>query len=242
MGAVSYLNTKPMIHGFEKGMMKDDIELVIDYPTNIAAKLVNDDIDVGLVPVAIIPRLKRFEIISDFCIACDGAVGSVCVFSDLPLEEVDTILLDYQSRSSVGLLRILLKEYWQLSPRLVEAAKGYEGCISGTTAGLVIGDRALSQRLHSKYIYDLGDAWKQLTGLPFVFAAWVSNKQLANGFINSFNEANSFGIKHLEEVILEHPFEKYDLHRYYNDNIIFKPQFEKLEIINLFLKKLNTLQ
>lgn len=101
VGAVSYLNTKPLIYGFEKGMMKDEVELVIDYPGKIAQALLDDTIDVGLVPVAIIPRMKECHIVSDYCIGANGPVASVCLFSEVPLEKITTVLLDYQSRTSV---------------------------------------------------------------------------------------------------------------------------------------------
>jgi chorismate dehydratase len=239
VGAVSYLNTKPLIYGFEKGMMKDEIELVIDYPANIAQQLLNDEIDIGLIPVAAIPTFKKHYLNGDFCIACDGNVASVCLFSEVPVNEVKIILLDYQSRTSVALLKILLKEYWGISPILVDATAGYEILITGNTAGLVIGDRALLQRQKNKFIFDLGYAWKQLTGRPFVFAAWISNNQLSDNFIINFNAANQSGITEIETVINENPFTEYNLHKYYTENIIFKPEFDKLEIITLFLEKLN---
>ena len=155
---MSYLNTKPLIYGFEKGIMKEEVELLMDYPANIASMLLNDEIDIGLVPVAILPALKEYYLISDYCIACDGEVASVCLFSEVPVNEIQTVLLDYQSKTSVALLKILLKEHWNIEPKLVDAQKGYELSISGTTAGLVIGDRALAQRNKSKYCYDLGQA------------------------------------------------------------------------------------
>ena len=171
MGAVSYLNTKPLIYGFEKGLMNESVELVIDYPSKIAGQLINNEIDIGLIPVAVIPELQASNIISDYCISCDGAVASVCLFSDVPLNKIETILLDYQSRTSVALLKILLKNHWRITPRLVQSVEGYEKDISGTTAGLGIGDRARVKRLHSKFIYDLGLAWKEMTGIPYVFAS-----------------------------------------------------------------------
>ncbi len=239
VGAVSYLNTKPLIYGFEKGMMKDTVELIIDYPAIIATQLIKDEIDIGLIPVAVIPQLKEYHIISDFCIASDGEVASVCLFSEVPLNEVKTILLDYQSSTSVALLKVLLKEHWKISPNLVQASEGYESTISGTTAGLVIGDRALVQRLQSKFIYDLGLAWKEMTGLPFVFAAWVSNKELSPQFVAAFNKANELGLANIDAVVNENIFTAYDLHKYYTSNIKFKPEFDKLEVITLFLEKLN---
>lgn len=237
VGAVSYLNTKPLIFGFEKGMMKDDVELLIDYPSNIANKLINNKIDVGLIPVAVLPTLQEYHIISDYCIACDGEVASVCLFSEVPLKEIKIILLDYQSRTSVDLLKILLKKYWNICPQLVDAAEGYEVDIQATTAGLIIGDRAFEQRLKSKYIFDLGVAWKDMTGKAFVFAAWVSNKKLSIDFINAFNAANRYGLDNINAVVANNPYALYDLLHYYSANIKFKPVFDKLEVINLFLEE-----
>ena len=222
-------------------MMKETVELIIDYPAIIATHLIKDEIDIGLIPVAVIPQLKEYHIISDFCIASDGEVASVCLFSEATLNEVKTILLDYQSRTSVALLKVLLKEHWKISPNLVWASEGYESSISGTTAGLVIGDRALVQRLQSKFIYDLGLAWKEMTSLPFVFAAWVSNKQMPPEFIAAFNKANEFGFVNIDAVVNENTYTVYDLHKYYTGNIKFKPEFDKLEVISLFLDKIKGL-
>ncbi|MEO5890257.1 MAG: menaquinone biosynthesis protein, partial [Ferruginibacter sp.] len=176
VGAVSYLNTKPLVYGLEQGMMNESIDLFFDYPSNIAAALLNDEIDVGLVPVAIIPQMENYHIISDYCISSDGEVASVCLFSEVPINEIEMVLLDYQSRTSIELAQLLLKEYWKIKPVFKKAGVDFREKISGTTAAVVIGDRAFEQRNISAYSYDLGLAWKKLTGLPFVFAAWVSNK------------------------------------------------------------------
>jgi len=239
VGAVSYLNTKPLIYGFEQGKMKEEIDLVIDYPANIAALLQNKEIDIGLVPVAVIPKLKEHYIISDYCIGCDGEVASVCLFSDISLDKIETILLDYQSKTSIALLKILLKEHWNISPKLVTGTGNYEKDITGTTAGLVIGDRALNQRSRSKYIYDLGHAWKEMTGLPFVFATWVSNKKIPPDFIMAFNEANEFGLNNLDEVIRQNPNTVFDLRRYYTEFVKFKLDFQMQAAKALFLRKIN---
>ena len=239
-GAVSYLNTKPLIYGFEQGKMKDEVELLIDNPANIAKLLLNDEIDVGLVPVAIILFLKEYHIIADYGIGCDGDVASVCLFSDVPLNEIKTILLDYQSRTSVALLKVLLKEHWKILPELVAGSKDFEDQIEGTVAGLVIGDRALLQRGRHKYIYDLGKAWKEMTGLPFVFAAWVSNKALPQSFCDAFNEATATGLDHIDEIVMQNPFAAFDLQDYYNNCIKFRIDFKMHEALSLFLTKLNS--
>lgn len=238
VGAVSYLNTKPLIYGFEQGMMADRIELLIDYPANIARQLTEGSIDIGLIPVAAIPSLPEWHIISDCCIASNGAVASVCLFSEVPLDKVEKILLDYQSRTSVALLKIIVREYWKIKPQFISGEAGYEEKIGGSTAGLVIGDRAFRQRLKSPYIYDLGQAWKELTGKPFVYAAWVSNRKLPDDFIRDFEEANRFGLGNLDKVLAENPYPYFNLADYYTQNMKFIPGFDKLEVISLFLDKL----
>lgn len=218
--------------------MKEEIELLIDYPANIAAQLLRDEIDLGLVPVAIIPSLEEHFIISDYCIACDGQVASVCLFSEVPLHEIETIYLDYQSRTSVALLKILLRDYWKVEPHLIPADKGYEKSVKGKTAALVIGDRALEMRSSYPFIFDLGLAWKEMTGLPFVFAAWVSNKRLSPEFISAFNKANAYGFNNLDRVIDSLGYKTYDLNTYYRENIQYRFDDQKRKGLGLFLEKI----
>ena len=219
-------------------MMKDEIELSFDYPANVAKALQTNKIDIGLVPVAIIPTLKEHYIISDYGIACRGEVASVCLFSDVPLEDIETIILDYQSRTSVNLLKILLKEYWKITPELIAGAGNYEQQIGGKVAGLVIGDRALIQRKKSKFIFDLGSAWQHHTGLPFMFAAWVSNKKMSDSFFVAFNDATKMGLTHIEEIVAENNFEYFSLTEYYTRFIKFRLEADMHEALALFLNKL----
>ncbi|WP_332737676.1 menaquinone biosynthetic enzyme MqnA/MqnD family protein [Flavihumibacter sp.] len=235
VGAVSYLNTKPLIYGLERGMLQDEITLEMDFPANIAGKLLDDSIDIGLVPVAIIPRLRQHHFVADYGICCDGPVASVCLFSEVPVEAITEVLLDYQSRTSVRLARILMKEFWKIDPVITDTRDDFRERITGTTAGVVIGDRALEQRSRSRYVYDLGEAWKLMTGLPFVFAGWISNKPISTDFIAAFNEANEYGLNRLEEVITEHPYPAYDLHKYYTEDIIYKLDTEKMKGLELYL-------
>ena len=238
MGAVSYLNTKPLIYGFEKGMMKDDIDLIFDYPANIAQLLLNDEIDIGLVPVAALIDMQEYYIVTDYCIGSEGEVASVCLFSEVPLNEITTVLLDDQSRTSVALAKILMKEFWKIDPIIKQAGKDFREYIKGTAAAIVIGDRAFEQRQQSAYIYDLAAAWYTFTGLPFVFAAWVSNKPLTKSFIQSFNDANAYGLKHLDEVIALNPFDKFDLKSYYTQFISYTLTDQKRIGLKKFLGKL----
>jgi chorismate dehydratase len=242
VGAVSYLNTKPMLYGIERLPIRQKIDLVTDYPAKIAQQLLDGTIDVGLVPVAIIPKLAEHHIVTDFCIGATGPVASVSLFSEVPMEQVKSVLLDYQSRTSVRLARVLLKNYWQKDFELLEATEGYQEQIKGTTAGVVIGDRAFAQRQISPYVYDLAEAWKAYTGLPFVFAAWVANKKLPDDFVAEFNEANALGFSNLPEVIAENPYDKYSLQTYYTENVSYQLDEQKRNGLNRFLAELKALE
>ena len=242
VGAVSYLNTKPLLFGIKRHPVAKEIVLIEDYPSKIAQMLVDDQIDIGLVPVATTLRLKEWFIHSNYCIGSDGAVASVCIFSDVRMEDIKCVYLDYQSKTSVNLAKILLKEYWKKDVEFIDATgEDFREQIKGGTAGVVIGDRALEQRKSSKYIYDLGEAWKEHTGLPFVFAAWISNKKLPQNFTAAFNEANAQGLQSIEDVIRENRFSYFDLKTYYTSCISYELDEEKKKGLHLFLSKLEKL-
>jgi chorismate dehydratase len=237
IGAVSYLNTRPLLLGLAQEGFKNRIDLVKSYPAKIAQDLLSGQIDIGLVPVAIIPQLTHPHIISNYVIGTNGAVASVALFSQVPIDEIKSIYLDYQSRTSVQLLKILLAQFWKKEVEFLAATEGYIDQISGTTAGLIIGDRALDNLNKFPYMYDLGLAWKQHTGLPFVFAAWVANQPIPAEFMAAFDAANGYGVAHLEEVISLIPANEqvYDLHKYYTENISYVYDEEKKLGLNAFL-------
>jgi chorismate dehydratase len=214
------------------------LELSVDYPAKIAQQLIDGDVDVALVPVAIIPKLKEYHIISDYCIGAEGPVASVCLFSDVPLNEIKRIYLDYQSRTSVALLKVLVREHWKLNVELIETTGDYQDKIKGTDAGLVIGDRALAQRHVSPFIYDLAEHWMRFTSLPFVFAAWISNKALPIEFIQEFSNANSIGIHNIPAVVAENAYPLYDLTTYYTQNISYPLTPAKRQGMQKFLSYL----
>ncbi|HPH99406.1 MAG TPA: menaquinone biosynthesis protein [Chitinophagaceae bacterium] len=219
VGAVSYLNAKPLLYGLKHTDIIKEIVLTEDYPSNIAHQLLHGTIDIGLVPVAIIPKLQEHYIISNYCIGCDGEVASVCLFSEVPIEQIKKVLLDYQSRTSVRLVQILLKEYWKVDVVFEQTSTNFREEIKNTTAAVVIGDRAFEQRNISTYCYDVGLAWKQHTGLPFVFAAWVANKPLNEDFIARFSAANQLGLDDIETVIHQLHSPHYNLKKYFTQNI-----------------------
>jgi len=238
IGAVSYLNTRPLLLGMEQSPFKERIDLVKSYPAQIAQDLLDDTIDIGLVPVAIMPLLKNPQIVSKYVIGTEGEVASVALFSQVPMDQIKKVYLDYQSRTSVELAKILFKNYWKKEVEFLIATEGYMNEISGTTAGIIIGDRALVSLNRFEHIYDLGLAWKEHTGLPFVFAAWVSNKPIPAAFMEAFDAANAYGLANLEEVIALIPASEqvYNLHKYYTENINYTFTGEKKKGMESFLK------
>jgi chorismate dehydratase len=240
IGAVSYLNTRPLLFGLEQSGLMSQIELVKTYPAVIAQNLIDGKIDMGLVPVAVIPLLKEAHLVSKYCIGAETAVASVCIFSDVPMEQIENVYLDYQSRTSVQLAKILLQHFWKKEVEFIKADENYINQISGTTAGVIIGDRALLARSNFKYIYDLAEAWIEHTGLPFVFATWIANKPIPAEFINAFDLVNEYGLSHIDDVVssITDDDSAYDLYTYFTKNISYDFNEQKKKGLALFLKSL----
>ena len=237
---VSYLNTRPLLLGMEQSPFKERIELMKAYPAQIAQALLDDTIDIGLVPVAVMPLLKHPQLVSKYVIGTEGEVASVALFSQVPMDQIEKVYLDYQSRTSVALAKILFKQFWKKEVEFLNATEGYINQIHGNTGGIIIGDRALVNLDKFEHIYDLGLAWKAYSGLPFVFAAWVANKPIPLEFMEAFDAANGYGLSHLEDVIALIPANEqvYDLHKYYTENISYELTPEKKAGLDKFLEAL----
>jgi chorismate dehydratase len=201
ISAVSYINAKPFVYGIEHSGFLKNYSLSLDIPSLCAEKLKNRQVDIGLAPVAILPELKEHFIIPDFCIGANGPVCTVMLCSDVPLKYIKTIHLDYQSKTSCLLVQVLAKHWWKISPAWIPAKEGYEKKIKASIAGLVIGDRNFSLQGKYKYTYDLSEAWKAFTGLPFVFACWISNKKPDEVTVSSFHKALQFGLDHRDTLV-----------------------------------------
>ena len=245
ISAVSYLNTKPFLHGLHLSEIRHSIKLTQDTPAQCAQKLLIGDIDIGLVPVAVIPMLKNPQIVSPFCIGANGNVKTVCLFSEVPLAEIETVYLDYQSRTSVLLVQVLMKEYWKKEVSFLPAIEGFENNINKHTAAVIIGDRAIAALGKFKYEYDLAAAWKQHTGLPFVFAAWVANKSIGQNFLDEFNAALQIGLSNRRQLLQQYKSYNsalFSVNDYWNECIQFELDISKKQALELFLKKINPKQ
>ena len=242
--AVSYLNTKPFLYGIFQSPIQDEIELSLDIPSECARKLQSGEADLGIVPVAVIPKLATPHIISDYCIGAVGAVTTVCIYSDVPMAEISALYLDFHSKTSVALAKLLLDKYWRHNPVLLDGTEGYISKIGGNVAGLVIGDRTIGLSKQYKYVYDLGEMWQKYTGLPFVFAAWVANRELDADFINRFNVALKIGLDHIPQLVYLLPTQSkefdFDLTEYFTHHISYNFDAAKKIALQRFLTEIDT--
>lgn len=236
ISAVSYTNTKPFIYGIEQSAVLEQIELSLDIPTDCAAKLIDGQVDVGLIPVAAIPQVPNAHIIADYCIGSVGAVNSVFIFSKIPVAEIKSVRLDSHSRTSNNLAKVLLKFHFKQTVSYT-TDPGAE-----TDAIVLIGDRTFGKKEEFAYAYDMGEEWMNFTGLPFVYAAWVANKPIPQAFINDFNEALSYGLSKRKELLEELPRQSnFDLDDYLMHKLDFELTDKKREALNLFLSYITKL-
>jgi chorismate dehydratase len=183
VGAVSYLNAKPLYHRLED--WSGTVELAMDLPSRLATRLASGDLDVALIPSVEYLRgaSSGYEILPGFAIAARGAVRSVKLFSRVPFDRIDRLALDEGSRTSQALTRVWLDARHGVRPSRIEPLPmGVSALECTADAVLVIGDRAMKvpdAPFHS--VVDLSEAWKSLTGLPFVFALWVARPGLDLG-------------------------------------------------------------
>ncbi len=200
VGAVNYLNTKPLVYDFQR--FAPGAELVLDYPSRLA-----DDLAAGRLDVALIPSIEFFHdptytVVSNACIACRGPVLSVKLFSRGPIENIRTLALDEGSRTSVALVRILLGERFGISPQLEKLPLDAALADTSTDAVLLIGDRAIhSPGGRFEVVWDLGDEWCRWSELPFVFAMWVARAGAdLEGLDAALAQARDAGVAHLDEI------------------------------------------
>ena len=200
LGAVSYLNTKPLVYGLDQ--RPDLFTVRFDVPAQCAALLHAGTVDVGLIPAIEYVR-GDYAIAPGVAIGSDGPVASVAVFSRVPVDRISTIALDVSSRTSVALTRVLCATRWGIAPTLVTAEPDLEAMLSRADAALVIGDPALSidAEAHGLLKIDLGTEWQELTGLPFVYAMWCGRAGvLSQVHVEALNAARDRGLAHLAEI------------------------------------------
>ncbi len=186
IGGLSYLNTRPLVYGLEDRITPGE-------PAQMADLIRRGELDAAIVPVAEVLREDRYDLVDDVAIAARGPVFSVFLRHAGPVEQVRRVQLDPASRTSVWLLRVLLKSRYGIEP---------EFAATGGDAELMIGDRAIEYRLRNgnEPLLDLGAAWWEWTGLPFVFAVWAVQRSACGFPLQLLREAKASGLAHLEEI------------------------------------------
>ena len=197
IGAVSYLNTRPLVYGLQDN---SEYSLTLDLPSALAVRLRLEEIDVGLIPIVEYLRGIGNALLPGICIASDGPVRTVKLFSRIHPEKLTSVAVDAGSRTSVALLRILLSERFGVTPDFHIFRADMPEMLRRPDAALLIGDAAFTDD-GAPFIWDLGEGWKDLTGLPFVYAAWVlrdpSHTEQVQRWLRG---AIADGLTHLEDI------------------------------------------
>jgi len=240
ISAVRYANTYPFIYGLAESGFNRKAIIETDHPSDCAAKLISGRADLGLIPVGAIPTMKESHIIGDYCIGANGKVRTVQIMSNSPLKKIREIYLDYRSVTSVKLVKVLARNHWKTEFIWTDTSEGFDfKNIGKNEAVVLIGDQCFEYEEYYLCKYDLAEEWKNFSGLPFVFACWVSNRSLPVDFIEDFNNALSLGVRNIDLVI-----ERYgrigsitgtELKKYLTGNIDFVLDNNKRKAMNLFL-------
>lgn len=228
IGAVSYLNTKPLIYGLKQRLGTAG-KLSLNLPSRLATQLVDGDLDVALIPsVEYLRRQNEFKIVSDAVIACRGPVWSVRLVSRVPVKRIRTLALDEGSRTSVALVKILLHELHGLSPQTVAMSMEQTPESVDADAVLIIGDRAMHpERGIYTEIWDLGDRWCRWSELPFVFAMWVARRDVeTDALAKLLQQSRDEGLDSIDKIAAAHAathgLTTEDLHRYLAENLHYQ--------------------
>jgi chorismate dehydratase len=173
VGIVDYLNSKPLARGLLDGYRPDLFRPSCHPPARVARLLAAGELEIGLIPSIEVQRIPELEVLPGLCVAATHEVRSVLLISTTPLDRVARVALDENSRTSVVLVRILLRELYDARPEYVAAAPRVGEMLDECDAALVIGDPALQVDRSRYRVLDLAAEWRRLTGLPFVFAVWA---------------------------------------------------------------------
>lgn len=239
IAAVSYLNTVPLIYGIEHaGLLRAD--LLLAPPADCARAFERGEADIALVPAGALPRLgDTAEIITSYCIGAVGSVRTVTVMSNRPVTEAAVLRLDSHSMTSVRLAQVLCRELWKISPRMEELSDySVLEHPADDEAYLLIGDKVFPQEGRFRHVRDLADCWRELTGLPFVFAVWVARPGTDPEAVDALERSLTFGVERIWEAVNEygHAGKPY-AYDYLTRNIDFLLDAPKRRALELFLDK-----
>lgn len=235
VGSVSFLNAKPLIHGLEHDPR---VRLHLEVPSGLLAGLADGRFDVALLPVIDYQRLAGLRVLPVGGIGCDGPTLTVRIFGRVPLDRIDALGCDPDSHTSVALARVILAERFGRRPRFVDL--GGDAGHDPSIARLLIGDKVIADEPADRpYQLDLGQAWKELTGLPFVFAAWTARAGADLGDLpDVLDAARLGGLAAVESIVgryaADHRWPTAVARRYLTEYLRFEVGERELAAIRLF--------
>jgi chorismate dehydratase len=246
ISAVNFANTYPFIYALTESGFDKKVILTTDHPAECAAKLASGQVDIGLIPVASLPTIKDPYIITNYCLGAYGKVRTVMLLSNSPFDKIRKINLDFRSKSSVNLARILAKNSWKREFTWNDTSEGFDFLnIPQDEANVLIGDRCFEYENNFRYRIDLAEEWFNFTGLPFAFACWTANRKLDDGFIKEFNEVLGTGVDNIPAVVKKYgnsgTIRGNDLLIYLTKNMNFDLNDDKRKAIKLYLELLKKL-
>ncbi|MEN6601611.1 MAG: menaquinone biosynthesis protein [Bryobacteraceae bacterium] len=248
MSAVSYLNTVPLVWGMLHGAQKGLFDLTFDIPADCARRLGANEADIGIVPVAALAELG-LDVLPGAGIAAYGPVRSILLISKVPVKEIRTLSLDTSSRTSVKLVRIILRDRYGVTPRCVSMPPDLPAMLAEADAALVIGDPALhiDPRQAPHTALDLSEEWLEMTGLPMVFAVWAGRPGTVTPEIEqAFRDSARFGVEHIEDIVVcesePRGFSQEFVREYFAHNIINELTEREYAGLRRFLELAGTLE
>jgi len=243
LGAVGYLNARPLVWGLERSLR---FLLRFDVPSTCASLLHDGAIDIGLIPSIEYLRGGPYAIVPDLAIASRGPVASVLLFTSRPIRDVRSIAMDVSSRTSVALVRVLCAQLFKINPKIEPAGPDLPQMLGRCDAALIIGDNALFQPPNVEHtlpveVIDLGKAWTDLTGLPFVYAFWAGRPgMLEPGDVEALQRARDAGVAASDDVacayLRDMPARQVLGMRYLRENIKYHLGAEEQAGLELFYR------
>jgi chorismate dehydratase len=242
VGIVNFLNSKPLAWGFLKGHHADLFAPSYHPPAMVARMLGQGNLDVGLIPSIEVQRIPRLRVLPDICVAARHEVRSVLLLSRCPPEEIRRVALDQNSRTSVALLRILLRERWNVDPEYLHERPDPERMLTEADAALIIGDPALKVDRDRYLVHDLAGEWFALTGLPFVFAVWAVRPEVELPDLSFyFKSSLRYGLSSLDTLVRESAaelnLESSDVREYLTENLSFFLRQDEIEGLEEFYRR-----
>lgn len=236
--AISYYNTLPFIYGIRHSGLLSGYDLNLEVPSVSARKIISNEAEIGLIPIGALPGISNYHIVSNLCIGAIKDVKSVLLLANCALPAIKTIYLDTDSLTSVNLVRILAQKYWKINPQWKSLSE-LKGKLAQEDGMVLIGDKTFGLSGQYPYCYDLAGEWIKFTGLPFVFAVWISRKPLPVDFEKSFQSALTWGVEHREasiEMAVEPHITDQQLISYLKNDISYEFDNQKKKGMEMFLK------